>query len=128
MGDTWSECRVLPGDRSSGEMGDTSSGWLAPSRHAVQEQSHMQQRKSFVDAVLRREHSFAEVCRLSMSAESGYKWWNRNLIEQAAGEVSAFTNRSRRPRTSPKKLAAELEDQIVKLRKQRPQRGPGTGV
>lgn len=85
----------------------------------------MQERKNFVDAVLQGEHNFSEVCRrFGISRKNGYKWWNRYLIEQAAGDASTFANRSRRPRTSPRKLAAELESEIVKLRKQRPHWGP----
>lgn len=85
----------------------------------------MEQRKQFIDAVVRREHSFTELCRrFGISRKNGYKWWNRYLIEQASGAIAVFENRSRRPHRSPNAIAPELEAMIVDIRKQRPHWGP----
>lgn len=87
------------------------------------ETSPVQQRKAFVEAVERGEHSFAETCRrFRVSRKTGYKWWNRFLIEKASG--ATLTDRSRRPRRSPRAIAADVVDAIVALRKQRPHWGP----
>ena len=89
------------------------------------ETSPVQQRKEFIEAVLRGEHSFSEQCRrFGISRKNGYKWWNRYLIEHATGREVSLSDRSRRPRRSPRRLKAELEEEIVALRKQRPHWGP----
>lgn len=88
------------------------------------ETSPVEQRKEFIAALVRREHSFTETCRrFRISRKNGYKWWNRYLIEQAAGD-KLYENRSRRPHRSPNAIAPELEAAIVELRKQRPYWGP----
>jgi hypothetical protein len=41
----------------------------------------MEQRKEFLEAALRREHSFTELCRrYGISRKNGYKWLNRQLM------------------------------------------------
>jgi putative transposase len=81
--------------------------------------SPMQQRKAFIDAYLRKEHSVSELCRrFGISRKTAYKWIDRFL----AG--CELVDRSRRPHTSPRAIAAALEDAIVEARKERPNWGP----
>jgi transposase InsO family protein len=86
----------------------------------------MEQRKEFLEAAMRGEHSFTELCRrYGISRKNGYKWLNRHLIELAVpGGKPSFTDRSRRPRNSPTAISADVEAAIVELRKQRPHWGP----
>jgi transposase-like protein len=88
------------------------------------ETSPVEQRKEFIEAALRKELSFSDLCRrFGISRKNGYKWFNRYIDEVAAGDVS-LENRSRRPRRSPSATAPEIEAAIVDLRKQRPHWGP----
>jgi transposase InsO family protein len=86
----------------------------------------MEQRKEFVEAAVRGEHSFTELCRrYGISRKNGYKWLNRHLIELAVpGGKTSFADRSRRPHNSPMAISAEVEAAIVDVRKQRPHWGP----
>jgi len=86
----------------------------------------MEQRKEFLEAAIRGEHSFTELCRrFGISRKNGYKWLNRHLIELAVpGGTTSFADRSRRPHNSPTAIAPEVEAAIVELRKQRPHWGP----
>jgi transposase InsO family protein len=86
----------------------------------------MEQRKEFVEAAMRREHSFTELCRrFGISRKNGYKWVNRYRDELAFPNGKAsFADRSRRPRRSPTAISTEVEAAIVDLRKQRPHWGP----
>jgi transposase InsO family protein len=86
----------------------------------------MEQRKEFLEAAVRGEHSFTELCRrYGISRKNGYKWLNRHLIELAVpGGKTSFADRSRRPHNSPTAISAEVEAAIVELRKQRPHWGP----
>jgi putative transposase len=86
----------------------------------------MEQRKEFVEAAIRQEHSFTELCRrFGISRKNGYKWLNRYRDELAFpdGKMS-FDDRSRRPHRSPTAISSEVEAAIVELRKQRPHWGP----
>jgi transposase InsO family protein len=67
--------------------------------------------------------NMAELCRLfGVSRQTGYTWVNRY---RAAGlDVRAVKERSRRPKTSPTAISAELEDLIVEARKRWPRWGP----
>jgi transposase InsO family protein len=86
----------------------------------------MEQRKEFLEAAMRDEHSFTELCRrYGISRKNGYKWLNRHLIELAVpGGKTSFADRSRRPHNSPTAISADVEAAIVELRKQRPHWGP----
>lgn len=86
----------------------------------------MEQRKEFLEAAMRGEHSFTELCRrFGISRKNGYKWLDRYRIEHAfPGGKMSFADRSRRPRNSPTAISAEVETAIVELRKQRPHWGP----
>src|SRR4051794_3989265 len=89
------------------------------------ETSPVEQRKEFIAAVVRGQHSFAEVCRrFGISRKNGYKWWNRHLVELATEGQCKFEDRSRKPHRSPKALPVELENLIVDARKERPTWGP----
>ncbi|MFT3700187.1 MAG: IS481 family transposase [Kofleriaceae bacterium] len=90
------------------------------------ETSPMQQRKEFIEAAIRGDHHFAELCRrFGISRKNGYKWVNRYRFQLAFphSEVS-FKDQSRRPRTSPTAIAKTVEAAIVDLRKERPHWGP----
>jgi len=85
----------------------------------------VEQRKEFIDAVLRKELSFSDLCRrFGISRKNGYKWFNRYLIEANSGGRASFDDRSRRPRRSPTATTADVESAIVELRNQRPHWGP----
>ena len=44
----------------------------------------MEQRKEFLGAAMRGEHSFTELCRrFGISRKNGYKWLNRYRIDLA---------------------------------------------
>ena len=90
------------------------------------ETTPMQQRKEFLDAAMRREHSFTELCRrYGISRKNGYKWLNRYRFELAFPHRElSFPDKSRRPHTSPNQTLAKVENAIVDLRKQRPHWGP----
>jgi len=79
----------------------------------------MQQRQQFIDEYLQQQSSLAELCRrYGISRKTGYKWVDRFMSGCELGD------RSRRPRRSPKAVAAWLEDAIVAARRQRPRWGP----
>jgi transposase InsO family protein len=86
----------------------------------------MEQRKEFLEAAMRKEHSFTELCRrFGISRKNGYKWLNRYRDELAfPNGAMSYADRSRRPRRSPTAISAEVETAIVDLRKQRPHWGP----
>jgi transposase InsO family protein len=64
--------------------------------------------------------SFRELCRrFGISAPAGYKWLRRWEEEGEAG----LWDRSRRPRRSPTRTPAELEEQVVELRRRHPRWG-----
>ena len=90
------------------------------------ETSPMEQRKEFLEAAMRGEYSFTELCRrFGISRKNGYKWLNRYRTELAVpGGTMSFGNRSRRPHNSPTAISADVEAAIVELRKERPHWGP----
>jgi putative transposase len=83
------------------------------------ETSPMEQRKEFVEAAMRGEYSFTELCRrFRISRKNGYKWLNRYRIELAfPGGRMSFADRSRRPRNSPTAISPEIETAIVELKR-----------
>jgi len=67
--------------------------------------------------------NFAELCReFGISRQVGYGWVGR--YRKANHDVRAVEERSRRPHTTPTKVAEELEDFIVAARKAHPTWGP----
>jgi len=85
----------------------------------------MEQRKEFLEAAMRGEHSFTELCRrFGISRKNGYKWLNRYRIELAFPDgTMSFDDRSRRPHNSPTAISTDVEVAIVELRKRRPHWG-----
>lgn len=66
---------------------------------------------------------FAELCReFGISRQVGYVWVRR--YRQAQHDLEALKERTRRPLTSPTKLADEMEDLLVAARKAHPTWGP----
>ena len=65
----------------------------------------------------------AELCRMfGVSRQTGYTWVGR--YRTAGLEMGAVAERSRRPKTSPTAISAEVEDLIVEARKRWPTWGP----
>jgi transposase InsO family protein len=78
------------------------------------------QRLRFVEAARVGEQSFSFLCEeYGISRPTGYLWLKRYREQGAAGMHEA----SRRPLVSPRKSSAELEEQIVSLRRQHPDWG-----
>jgi transposase InsO family protein len=81
-----------------------------------QEQSLMTVREEFVRLAQQEEVPITELCRrYGISRKTGYKW----LARAAAGETS-WADRSRRPRTSPRTTAPEIEARVLALRDAHP--------
>lgn len=67
--------------------------------------------------------NMAELCRMfGVSRQTGYKWVRR--YREARLDVAAVAERSRRPKTSPNALPADVQDVIVEARKRWPRWGP----
>jgi transposase InsO family protein len=79
-----------------------------------------EQRVRFVMQASQEAGNLARVCReFGISRPTGYLWLRRYQAQGAAG----LSERSRRPRQVPERTAAEVEEQIVELRGQRPDWG-----
>jgi transposase InsO family protein len=79
----------------------------------------VKQRKEFVEACATDGANMSELCRrFGVSRKTGYKWLHRYL------GYSELEDRSRRPKASPKAVAASIEASIVAARKMRPTWGP----
>lgn len=77
----------------------------------------MSERSEFVVSVLEEGANLSALCRrFGISRKTGYKWLRRYLDEGPAG----LTDRSRRPRASPRRTARELETRLCVLRQQHP--------
>ncbi|MDQ2651444.1 MAG: IS481 family transposase [Chloroflexota bacterium] len=73
------------------------------------------ERAAFVEMVREEEVPIAELCRqFGISRKTGYKW----LARAQTGE--SLADRSRRPHTSPRQIAGDLEARILALRQQHP--------
>ena len=86
----------------------------------------MEQRKEFLEAAVRGEHSFTELCRrYGISRKNGYKWLRRYRDQLAfPSQDMSFADRSRRPHRSPTAISDEVEAAIVEFRRLRPHWGP----
>jgi transposase InsO family protein len=81
-----------------------------------QEVSVMEQRREFVRLARQQGANRAELCRrFGISRQVGYKWLGRF----AAGD-SELKDRSRRPHSSPKRTAAEIEAGVLAVRDAHP--------
>ncbi|MGJ5206012.1 IS481 family transposase [Bradyrhizobium sp. HKCCYLR20261] len=79
------------------------------------EVSVMEQRREFVRLALQEGANRRDLCRrFGIHPSTGYKWIQR---KQASQEL---IERSRRPRTSPARTAAELEERILAVRDAHP--------
>jgi transposase InsO family protein len=79
----------------------------------------VEQRKHFVEEMMSGEVSMSELCRrFGVSRKTGYKWLRRFQ------ETCELTDRSRRPHHSPRAVVQEVEDFIVRARKEWPRWGP----
>jgi transposase InsO family protein len=80
----------------------------------------MFQRLEFVMLAMQTDN-FSELCdRFGISRKTGYKFLNRYLQEGEAG----LYDRSRRPKSTPKATAPEIEQVILELRDKYPAWGP----
>lgn len=82
------------------------------------ERTVKQMREEFVRRVLAKEKSKAALCReYGISRPTGDKWLRRYQAEQP------LSDRSRAPKTQPRRIAPEVEASIVQLRRQYPALG-----
>jgi transposase InsO family protein len=82
-----------------------------------QERSKMAERQDFVAFAQREDANIARLCRdFKISRKTGYKW----LARAATADAVGWADHSRRPHTSPRRTAADLEAQIVALRMAHP--------
>src|SRR5579863_3690716 len=75
----------------------------------------MEQKIAFISqAQSVAQGGFAALCReFGISRKTGYKWQSRY---RQAGSLTALEERSRRPRRSPQRIDASLEERILELR------------
>ena len=84
------------------------------------ERTVKQMREEFVRRVLAKEKSKAALCReYGISRPTGDKWLRRYQ------ENAPLSDRSRAPKTQPRRIAPEVEASIVQLRRQYPALGAG---
>jgi transposase InsO family protein len=80
----------------------------------MRELSIVDQREEFVKLALRPGANKRELCRrFGISRSKGYKWLGRYAAEGREGLV----DRSRRPHCSPKRTAAAMEAEVLRIRK-----------
>jgi transposase InsO family protein len=81
------------------------------------ERSIMSEKIEFVSQAAREEANMRQLCRrYGVSPTTGYKWLSRFLGEGEAG----LLERSRRPRNSPLRTPAEVEELVIAVRKRHP--------
>lgn len=74
-------------------------------------------RSELVLAMTANQASVSEASRrMGVSRQTAYKWLARYRTEGEAG----LQDRSRRPRTSPRRTPAELEERVCELRRRHP--------
>lgn len=77
----------------------------------------MSQRHEFVLLASKPDVNFRQLCRrFQISRKTGYKWLRRFR----AGGVAALEDRSRRPKSSPRKSSSEIAETVIALRKKHP--------
>src|SRR5687768_12135533 len=82
-----------------------------------QEQSIMDQRLDFVTLATAEGANIRRLCRrFCVSPDVGYKWIRR----YREGGVQALADRSRRPRTSPRRSRRPMEQLVVDMRREHP--------
>lgn len=79
-----------------------------------------EQRVRFVVAASRRESSVSALCaEFGISRATGHLWLKR----YRCGGIAAVAEQSRRPRWSPRRTEAGIEERVVTLRRERPDWG-----
>lgn len=82
------------------------------------ERSIMQQREEFVALVHAGAGSVSALCRrFGISRQTGHKWLGRHAREPGPG---ALRDRSRRPRSSPRRSTPAVEELVLTLRREHP--------
>jgi transposase-like protein len=85
-----------------------------------QEVTRVSLRKEFVMLAMQPGSNRRELCRrFGIAPKTGYKW----LARYAEQGPSGLDDRSRRPRRSPTRTAAEVEHSVIRLRMSRATRG-----
>ena len=80
-------------------------------------------RGEFVTLAQREGANIRELCRrFNISAPTGYKWLYRYAYEGKAG----LADRSRRPTSSPNRTSVELEEAVLRVRREHPSWGGRT--
>ena len=73
----------------------------------------MKEKRSFMEAVLKQERPFRELCReWGISEKTGYKWRNRFLEQGYAG----LAEESRAPREHPNAIDGDTAAELIRLR------------
>lgn len=74
-------------------------------------------REEFVQLAIKPDSNISSLCRgFKISRKTGYKW-----LARAAGLTGTpLQNQSRRPHSSPARTAAQIEQRVVELRRERP--------
>jgi transposase InsO family protein len=81
------------------------------------EKTTMSQRQEFVELALKEDANIRALCReFGITPRTGYKWVRRY---QEQGEAGLY-DRSRRPKTSPQKSNALIEESVLKVRRAHP--------
>jgi transposase InsO family protein len=84
------------------------------SRMPWQEVTRMSLREEFVKLAMQAGANRRELCRrFEIAPKTGYKWLQRYAQEGRGG----LKDRSRRPRCSPKRTAAGIEAQVLRMRR-----------
>lgn len=88
---------------------------------AWQEWTPMEERARFIFEYQHGAETMAGLCRsYGISRKTGYKWLNRYKQEGFKG----LKERSRRPGSIPHKTSLEIERLLIKIRREKPNRGP----
>ena len=78
-----------------------------------QEGTRMSLREEFVKLAMQAGANRRELCRrFKIAPKTGYKW----LLRYAEQGSRGLIDRSRRPRRSPQRTAAEIEQRVIKMR------------
>ena len=80
----------------------------------------MKEKRSFIDAMLKQNRPFRELCReWGISEKTGYKWRNRFMEQGYAGLV----DESRAPREHPNTIDGDTAAELFRLRNAHPSWG-----
>jgi len=73
----------------------------------------MKEKRSFIEAVLKRNRPFRDICReWNISEKTGYVWYNRFMKEGYAG----LEERSRAPHEHPNSIDGDTAAELIRLR------------